>query len=831
MWHVGLMSFLFYFIECREYCNLGVIEESIPGSTVNQFESNNLIYTVHRMSNTNYQTYNFRYPKTIDVLLAGGGGSGGGTWTDFFRYPVGGVMVTLGGNGAGGGGGGGRVKITVPFTVSNLGGSITFKVGLGHNPFYPSLNEFSTRGANTYVDIRIFSHSGTSLYSFISDGGSNGGTPDLSGFGGGATGGGGGSKGQGGEPLSCADFQGWANLIWCAGNAWGGNYNMWQGWKIASGGGGVGAYGEGAYAATENLVVTAKRAGNGGRGVLFNFFTGMEDYLGGGGGGGWAEPDSEAGCAVHGGGNGGSPDTSLCRFNSRVSNTGQPMTFFNGGNGTDGTGGGGGGASSINALSSTDSSLKGYGGKGGNGIVMLRYFCSICLPGTFYDASQGGCVQCQAGKYATSYKGNSSSTCLNCLAGKFNSLHGLSYCLQCVVGKYLTSNGNTFCTSCNVGTYSLYSFTICQTCFHGKYVWLDFVDNEVECLDCEKGFFSTGTGFTTCNFCSPGTFSIEMGAVNSGVCLACNTGEYSVYGYSSCSTCNPGKYVSLNYVNNSVLCLQCGMGKYVSASGSLLCDFCLKGQYSSMVGSSSSALCFNCVVGFYSSYVGSSHCNSCISGTYSSFRGSSRCDYCEFGKYSTEERAIASATCTACNPGTYASISGGSSCTLCVAGKYFTGYHADSSLVCTTCLYGKYSTFTGATSSDSCQSCENGLYPISVDRSQCFLCNTGSWRTNIFENCWLCERGKYSSAIGAVNQSTCLQCEAGKYSSLDGASICDFCALGKFIATKGSTTCKDCPTFMSTDSVGQTFCSIQCGYWWDTSVEAIESCPEDHYCN
>ena len=125
----------------------------------------------------------------------------------------------------------------------------------------------------------------------------------------------------------------------------------------AAGGGGGGAGASGSSADGP------KKAGNGGRGIL-NTISGSSIYYGGGGGGG----SRDFQCA------GGFLWLSRvdCDAIQGLGGQGGGATGKQSGNGNNGTNGLGGGAGGVGG--------DGNGGRGGDGIVVLRYELSPCLP-------------------------------------------------------------------------------------------------------------------------------------------------------------------------------------------------------------------------------------------------------------------------------------------------------------------------------------------------------------------------------------------------------------------------------------------------------------------
>ena len=267
--------------------------------------------------------------KKIDYLIVGAGGgtagstSGNSTWGNY-----------IGGGGAGGGG----VLATKDYSITPRQ-TYNIKVGAGGAGGIKSDNALTRKA---------FIGGETQFGSNIAKGGGAGGSISESGFSGSSGGGGGGKTiSLGGSGTLGQGFSGGIASF---------NTDLLFPNKAAGGGGGgAGASGSSADG--------PKKAGNGGRGIL-NTISGSSIYYGGGGGGG----SRDFQCA------GGFLWLSRvdCDAIQGLGGQGGGATGKQSGNGNNGTNGLGGGAGGVGG--------DGNGGRGGDGIVVLRYELSPCLP-------------------------------------------------------------------------------------------------------------------------------------------------------------------------------------------------------------------------------------------------------------------------------------------------------------------------------------------------------------------------------------------------------------------------------------------------------------------
>ncbi|KAJ1466015.1 hypothetical protein T484DRAFT_1647470, partial [Baffinella frigidus] len=143
-------------------------------------------------------------------------------------------------------------------------------------------------------------------------------------------------------------------------------------------------------------------------------------------------------------------------------------------------------------------------------------------------------------------------------------------------------------------------------------------------------------------------------------------------------------------------------------------------------------------------------------------------------------------------------------CAACVAGTYKV---ATGSADCTLCGADKYSSTVGAIQESTCSSCP---------------ANTVSEAGNNALSSCACTNGWY----GQGGENTCSACPAGQYKDLRGGSTCIPCASGKYstvVGAKTAGTCQGCPinTVSAEGSDELTDCTCTIGW---TGTDGTESC-------
>ena len=120
-------------------------------------------------------------------------------------------------------------------------------------------------------------------------------------------------------------------------------------------------------------------------------------------------------------------------------------------------------------------------------------FCAAgynCPEGSTTDQGVG---QCAAG--TSSLAGQ----CVDCTAGKYQSLAGKSKCVDCTAGKYQSLAGQSTCVDCTAGKYqSLLRQSTCVDCTAGKYQSLE---GQPTCVDCPYGDQTTDSASTDVSAC------------------------------------------------------------------------------------------------------------------------------------------------------------------------------------------------------------------------------------------------------------------------------------------------------------------------------------------
>jgi hypothetical protein len=201
---------------------------------------------------------------------------------------------------------------------------------------------------------------------------------------------------------------------------------------------------------------------------------------------------------------------------------------------------------------------------------------------------------------------------------------------------------------------------------------------------------------------------------------------------------------------------------------------------------------------------------------------------CSAGKYFSAFTCLACRTdtftslagkmsCEDCDPGTYTDLENGSTvCRVCDAGKEMTGELG--SRECLGCDPGKISVF-----GENCTDCGRGSYANS-GKTACVLCEKGTWSSALGANdtttCRNCSLGRYSSATGVSEESGCNACPPGKYSNgigNDNTDACKVCASDTFSAGLNATSCEFCPSGYHT-SEGRTICDA-CPAGWQMTGE------------
>lgn len=140
------------------------------------------------------------------------------------------------------------------------------------------------------------------------------------------------------------------------------------------------------------------------------------------------------------------------------------------------------------------------------------------------------------------YNASSSSACLTCAAGTYQSKTNYtgSACASCAAGYYLGASGGSACLACAPGSYSS-------------------VPKSTACVGCPSGYQSPAYSATACSVCPAGTFAAAGGTA----CLLCPAATpYSIAASTACSVPPPPCPVGFFYLSSSSSCVACPSGFY-----------------------------------------------------------------------------------------------------------------------------------------------------------------------------------------------------------------------------------------------------------------------------
>jgi len=422
--------------------------------------------------------------------------------------------------------------------------------------------------------------------------------------------------------------------------------------------------------------------------------------------------------------------------------------------------------------------------------------CTACSVGRYREAVGGtsiaSCSFCPAGTTIATTGGTSVSNCTACPEGTASALNASHLgCMDCEAGSYATGEGNEACSLCAAGTFSDDNgFAECTPCEAGRYVETTGSDAASDCIQCPQGTYSVAMGAdsaTTCELCPVGHYGPSAGLSSGLSCVECEEGTFAAAGASLCETCDPGESSS----RGAESCAPCAPGSYLAAPDR--CDPCVAG---SVATSWASTICTNCTAGYAAPAVGSSSCDACTAGRYSPAAGSTSCDYCE-NFYTTNTTGVATG-CVLCPSGRFTNSPGVVNCTgctagsiahpelaacdACAAGKYEVGH-----VTCVMCPLGSYSPEAGAT---ECTPTEPGWMQSEEGQDEQVPCPPGSYNNATNASvCDPCEVGRFANTSA---MTSCLVCPEPLIATSAGTSSCHACALGTFY-TDPTTTCSDCP--------------------------------------
>ena len=417
--------------------------------------------------------------------------------------------------------------------------------------------------------------------------------------------------------------------------------------------------------------------------------------------------------------------------------------------------------------------------------------CEYCATGKFPSADASECMACSPGKYADTNI-LSASDCLECDYGKYSTS---GVCVDCVDGTFANSKGSTTCSSCLAGQFSegtganwvmnplngnFHRNGVCTDCPAGKSS--DPSNDMYLCLlQCAAGKYAQGT---PCTDCPSGTYNWFSEAAG---CVSCSQNSFDHL--TACQLCGGKGYklvvdstlVLKNhrfhpYFGNEYFVHTWGQPGYYKGYWDYEAGLTwrLRNVYSSSFSTVyikpgfMTADCYpHCndyavssqektKVAWFIFYGDESNKlvhtfprsnqnwkDSRISGT-SYFVD-------DYGGAPYFENINSAVTCQACPPGTYLG-SDAFSCTPCPAGTYSSTVRATSVDTCLDCPIGTVSLEAG---SSACTDCPVGKYALyaTVACQECPIGTDSTTARAVFDNCSVCEAGKFSGSAGS---SKCL---------------------------------------------------------------------------
>lgn len=152
---------------------------------------------------------------------------------------------------------------------------------------------------------------------------------------------------------------------------------------------------------------------------------------------------------------------------------------------------------------------------------------------------------------------------------------------------------------------------------------------QVECQQCEAGFYANTTGLTTCIKCPSGRFSqrttvgklkfVSLLLAVPWYSLVARPLGTSVQGASSCQACAAGTFANSEAQTS---CLQCPVGEASAVPAAVQCTPCIAGYFAGLEGSTS---CTACSVGSLAPAPSAFDCSACIPGKIASNNASTSC--------------------------------------------------------------------------------------------------------------------------------------------------------------------------------------------------------------
>ena len=128
--------------------------------------------------------------------------------------------------------------------------------------------------------------------------------------------------------------------------------------------------------------------------------------------------------------------------------------------------------------------------------------CDVCQPGSFASAGSSSCAFCSGGTadedsdpatpcsvcLSGTYSGCSETQCNDCVAGQVDSDNSAATpCTACLAGQYWvaqTGLSSSTCVQCEAGKYSPLGATVCTPCENGRY---QHAKAQATCIACGAG--------------------------------------------------------------------------------------------------------------------------------------------------------------------------------------------------------------------------------------------------------------------------------------------------------------------------------------------------------
>ena len=455
--------------------------------------------------------------------------------------------------------------------------------------------------------------------------------------------------------------------------------------------------------------------------------------------------------------------------------------------------------------------------------------CSSCPLGTYQTGIgmqfQSNCESCAQGTYSTAI--GASGPCPPCPPGRYQNDVGSTDCWLCPAGTFQTGTGiqsQSNCTSCYGGMYAGEGAPSCTSCVAGKYTFLRGAQDESACQWCGPGTYSVpnlarscgANGVEACATLQSSTVpghdawigadGIKTDILENGLAMT----EVESYpwwrvdfgveqGINGGMIYNRGDNVSAALLNGFRIWI--GVSSSYRGPGNVNCYNAtttehLRPPYTHEFDCSGKARYLYLVspfpagqlqirevevypqpsnlLGFNASTI--NQCSSCVAGTYQTGFGvlfGPSCIPCVVGTFSNVSTASEPSTCIPCEIGKSNFNDGATVCTWCSIGTYqeqalvTINFVSLLKEVCAACERGKYSTVLGASSNSTCLPCQVGTYGPNTGSSACQVCLQGTYQTGVEQfsaaSCIACGVGWYSSAFAAVSNGTCTQCESGTY--------------------------------------------------------------------